>query len=187
MHSLSADNSNAWQVVSSVAGAANRLVTFSFVLTVCSVTLIAAANSFYCLPAGSKDVLKDHTWATSMKHIVPTVTQADSTYDSWELLASDEQASSSTAAQGATEQTTNMSCLYSRLDKLMYLIWPSIPIKTLELLTHKFPKVMVNPQSRSCPEQADPNIAVDEASMQSVAPFWEQEMLQVCLFCDHLP
>lgn len=126
---------------------------------------------------------KGHTWATSMKHIMPTVTKADNTSDSWESVASEDQAPLTTAAQGSNEQTAKRSCWYSRLDKLRYLTWPQIPIKTSELLTHKFPKVAVNPQSGSCPEQADPSIAVDEASIQSVAPFWEQEKLQVCILC----
>ncbi|KAL0036758.1 hypothetical protein WJX79_008838 [Trebouxia sp. C0005] len=41
-----------------------------------------------------------------------------------------------------------------------------------------FPRILVNPQPGSCSSLADPAIALDEAAMQNVAPFWEQEQIQ---------
>lgn len=112
---------------------------------------------------------------------MPTVVQVENVTDSWEVLASEEQGLSGTVVQSLPERCASRCLLYSRLTKLQYLTWPQIPVKTSQLLAHKYPKVAVNPKSGLCPEQADPAIAVDEPLIQSVAPFWEQEKLPVCL------
>ena len=112
---------------------------------------------------------------------MPTVVQVENVMDSWEVLASEEQGLSGIVVRSLPEQNASGSPLYSRLTKLQYLTWPQIPVKTSELLAHKYPKVAVYPKSGLCPQQADPAIAVDEPLIQSVAPFWEQEELPVCL------
>ncbi|KAA6424335.1 MAG: hypothetical protein FRX49_05547, partial [Trebouxia sp. A1-2] len=75
-------------------------------------------------------------------------------------------------------QTASKAMSYSRLSQLTKLIWPRIPIKTAEMLARKFPRILVNPQPGSCSSLADPAIALDEAAMQNVAPFSEQEQIQ---------
>ena len=134
------------------------------------------------LLSGTRDVSDTHVWAVGLKHIMPTVIQAENVMDSWEVLASEEQGLSSTSLP---EQTASRSPLYSRLTKLEYLTWPQMPTKTYQLLAHKYPKVVVNPIAGWgvdgwTVDQADPAIAVDEPLIQSVAPFWEQEQLPVC-------
>ena len=118
-----------------------------------------------------------------MKHIMPTVVQTVATTDSWEaLLPSSEQSGSthaSTSQATIVEQTASKAMSHSRLSQLTKLIWPRIPVKTAEMLARKFPRILVNPQSGSSSSSADPAIALDEAAMQNVAPFWEQEQIQV--------
>lgn len=132
------------------------------------------------LHSGTRDASESQVWAVGLKHIMPTVVQVENVMDSWEVLASEEQGGSGTFVQNP-EQDASRSLLYSRLTKLQYLIWPQIPVKTSQLLAHKYPKVAVNPTSGLCPEQADPATAVDEPLIQSVAPFWKLEELPVCL------
>ena len=134
------------------------------------------------LHSGTQDASESHVWAVGLKHIMPTVMQAENVMDSWEVLASEEQGLSGNAVQSLPEQNASRSFVHSRLIKLQYLTWPQIPVKTSQLLAHKYPKVAVNPKSGLCPEKADPAIAIDEPLIQSVAPFWEQEELLVCLF-----
>ena len=114
---------------------------------------------------------------------MPTVVQTVDTTDSWETLLSPSEQSGSTRASTpqatVVEQTASKVMLYSRLSQLTKLIWPRIPVKTAEMLARKFPRILVNPQSGSCPSSADPAIALDEAALQNVAPFWEQEQIQV--------
>lgn len=132
---------------------------------------------------GCTNILDDHVWAVSMKHIMPTVVQTVDTTDSWETLLSPSEQSGSTRASTpqatVVEQTASKVMLYSRLSQLTKLIWPRIPVKTAEMLARKFPRILVNPQSGSCSSSADPAIALDEAAMQNVAPFWAQEQIQV--------
>ena len=124
---------------------------------------------------------ESHVWAVGLKHIMPTVVQVENVMDSWEVLAPEEQGLSGTVLQSLPEQIASRPPLHSRLTKLQYLTWPQIPVKTSQLLAHKYPKVAVNPKSGFCPEQADPAIAVDEPLIQSVAPFWEQQQSPVRL------
>lgn len=131
------------------------------------------------LRIGCKNGMDDHAWAVSIKHIMPTVVQTNHATESWEALAmSTEQSNSANASAPNSSEQTASSVSYSRLTQLKYLVWPHIPIKTAELLARKFPKVIVNPKPRLCPRPADPTIALDEAYMRLVAPFWEQEQLQ---------
>ena len=136
------------------------------------------------LHSGTQDASESHVWAMGLKHIMPTVVQVEHVIDSWEVLASEEQRLSGAVIQSLPEHNASRFPLNSRLTKLQYLTWPQIPVKTSQLLAHKYPKVTVNPKSGLCPEQADPAIAVDEPLMQSVAPFWEQEELPVRLLED---
>lgn len=133
--------------------------------------------------SGCTNILDDHVWAVSMKHIMPTVVQTVDTTDSWETLLSPSEQSGSTRASTpqatVVEQTASKVMSYSRLSQLTKLIWPRIPVKTAEMLARKFPRILVNPQSGSCSSSADPAIALDEAALQNVAPFWEQEQIQV--------
>lgn len=119
---------------------------------------------------------ENRVWAVGLKHIMPTVIQVENVMDSWEVLASEEQG---TAVHSLPEQNSGRSASYSRLTKLEYVSWPQMPIKTSQLLAHKYPKVAVNPKPGLCPEQADPAIAVDEPRILSVAPFWQEQLL-VC-------
>lgn len=127
--------------------------------------------------AGSQDVLKQHMWAGGIKHIMPTVVQVADTSDSWEALAFVEHAPAFSNLQLEVSRPQH----HSRLTRLQYLIWPHIPAKTAEQLAQKFPKVAVNPKPELCSEQVDPACALDEPLLQAVAPFWEQEQLQVQL------
>jgi len=132
--------------------------------------------------SGCTNILDDHVWAVSMKHIMPTVVQTVDTTDSWEALLSPSEQSGSTRASTSEAtivgQTASKAMSYSRLSQLTKLIWPRIPVKTAEMLARKFPRILVNPQPGSCSSLADPAIALDEAAMQNVAPFWEQEQMQ---------
>ena len=113
---------------------------------------------------------------------MPTVVQTVDTTDSWEALLSPSEQSGSTRASTSEAtivgQTASKAMSYSRLSQLTKLIWPRIPVKTAEMLARKFPRILVNPQPGSCSSLADPAIALDEAAMQNVAPFWEQEQMQ---------
>jgi len=133
------------------------------------------------VPAGSKNILDDHVWAVSMKHIMPTVAQIGNAAESWEALASSLEHPSSVAASTSNppdvEHNASRVLPGSRLNQLRHLTWPRVPIKTAELLARKFPVVSVNPTPGSCPIQADPAAALDEAAMHMVAPFWQQEQL----------
>ncbi|DBA86040.1 TPA: hypothetical protein ACH3X1_005568 [Trebouxia sp. C0004] len=133
------------------------------------------------LRIGCTNILDDHVWAVSMKHIMPTVVQTVDTTDSWEaLLSPSEQSGSiraSTSQATIVEQTASKVVSYSRLSQLTKLIWPRILVKTAEMLARKFPRILVNPQAGSCSSSADPATALDEAAMRNVAPFWEQEQV----------
>lgn len=94
---------------------------------------------------------------------MPTVTNPASANDSWEALLPD-----SRKLTGLSSKRSSGS-----LSQLTHLLWPSIPTKTADTLARKFPKVIVNPQSGSCPAAADPSIALDDAAIQTVAPFWQ--------------
>jgi len=99
--------------------------------------------------SGCTNILDDHVWAVSMKHIMPTVVQTVDTTDSWETLLSPSEQSGSTRASTpqatVVEQTASKVMLYSRLSQLTKLIWPRIPVKTAEMLARKFPRILVNP------------------------------------------
>lgn len=97
---------------------------------------------------------------------MPRVTNPAAARDSWEALLPN-----STAASRASLTQCTVHCL----SHLTYLVWPSIPIKTAGMLARKFPKVIVNPTPGSCPAAADISIALDEPTIQSVAPFWQIE------------
>lgn len=94
---------------------------------------------------------------------MPRVTNPASASESWEALLPDSKTSSKDPIQSSAK------CLRH----LTYLLWPSIPTKTAATLARKFPKVVVNPKSGSCPAAADASIALDEPAIQSVAPFWQ--------------
>lgn len=133
--------------------------------------------------SGCTNILDDHVWAVSMKHIMPTVVQTLDTKDSWEALLSPSEQSGSAGSRTSeatiVQQAASKALSHSRLSQLTNLIWPRIPVKTVEMLARKFPRILVNPQSGSCSSSADPAIALDEAAMRKVAPFWEQEQIQV--------
>lgn len=146
---------------------------------------IVGPSDLLLVVSGCNHIRDDHAWNVGLKHIMPTVVQTADATESWEALASPLQPLGSARAvtfeAASDEQTTSRLPCYSQLSQLRHLIWPSVPIRTAELLANKFPRVIVNPASGSCVAQADPAIALDEAAMCMVAPFWEQEQIQVFL------
>lgn len=139
------------------------------------------------LRIGCNHVRDDHAWNLGLKHIMPTVVQTADATESWEALASPLQHAGTTTLKAASdEKTTSRLPSYSQLSQLRHLIWPSIPIRTAELLAKQFPRVVVNPAAGSCVAQADPAIALDEAAMFMIAPFWEQEQIQEPIQSEHI-
>ena len=137
--------------------------------------------------AGCRDSARDYAWTIGLKHIMPTVTRPGEASDSWEEIPSEQQPSLYNSKHSNLHHNGGTQHSYNRLTQLRYLTWPGIPRKVSELLAHKFPKITVNPRAGTLPEQADPSIAVDAAWILSVAPFWEQDMQQVCLSDDSDP
>ena len=111
--------------------------------------------------AGLTGFASEDVFATAIKRLMPRVTNSTSANDSWEALLPD--------SRTADKAESSVSCLHN----LTYLLWPSIPAKSAAMLARKFPKVIVNPSSGSCPVAADPGIALDDPAIQAVAPFWQ--------------
>ena len=113
--------------------------------------------------AGHAGVPFDDSVSPAIKSLMPTVKNPASANDSWEALLPD--------SREPTKLSNDASS--GSLSHLMYLLWPSIPTKTADMLARKFPKVIVNPRPGSCTAAADPHVALDDAAIQAVAPFWQ--------------
>lgn len=136
-------------------------ILLDFADTLCEPVLVLMQAYIISSCAGLTGFASEDVFATAIKRLMPRVTNSTSANDSWETLLPD-----STAADKAEP---SVSCLHN----LTYLLWPSIPAKSAATLARKFPKVIVNPSSGSCPVAADPGIALDDPAIQAVAPFWQ--------------
>lgn len=135
------------------------LLNFAGILREPVLVFMQALIIFSC--AGLTGFASEDVFATAIKRLMPRVTNATSANDSWETLLPDNRT--------ADKAEPSVSCLHN----LTYLLWPSIPAKSAAMLARKFPKVIVNPSSGSCPVAADPGIALDDPAIQAVAPFWQ--------------